>query len=87
MRFDSAPPHKVELLKIDTMNKYFSLLVVCLGTPIAIGALAAMFFNPVHIFTAAVLCSMLSAALYEPDEDGENLLTALRRVTQRKGRR
>ena len=62
------------------MNKYFSLMVLLLGAPLAVGATIAMFFNPIHIFTALVLWSAVVGALYEPDEDGENLITALKRV-------
>lgn len=67
------------------MDKYFSLIVLCLGAPLAIGATIAMFFNPAHIFTAVVLWSMIGAALIEPAEDGETLLEALHRVTCRRG--
>lgn len=62
------------------MNKYFSLMVLLLGAPLAVGATVAMFYNPVHIFTALVLWSAVIGSLYEPDEDSENLITALRRV-------
>ncbi len=55
-------------------------MVLLLGAPLAVGATIAMFFNPIHIFTALVLWSAVVGALYEPDEDGENLITALKRV-------
>jgi hypothetical protein len=67
------------------MDKYFSLIVLCLGAPLAIGATIAMFINPCHIFTAAVLWAMIGAALTEQAEDGENLIAALRRVTCKRG--
>lgn len=61
-------------------DKLFSATVCALGTPMAIGALIACFFNPAHIFTAAVLIGMVGAALFERDTDGENLYQAIRRV-------
>lgn len=61
-------------------DKLFSVTVCALGTPLAIGSLIACFFNPAHIFTAAVLIGMVCAALFERDTDGENLYTALKRV-------
>ncbi len=61
-------------------DKLFSVPVLIVSTPLAIGATIAIFFNPVHIFTAAAMWSMVGASLYEPDNDGENLITALRRV-------
>ena len=64
-------------------SKFFSVPVLIVSTPMAIGATIAMFFNPVHIFTAAVMWSMVGASLYEPDEDNENLLTAIKRVIKK----
>ena len=61
-------------------DKFYSVSVLAMAAPLAVMATVAMFFNPVHIFTAAVLWSAVAGALYEPDNDGENLITALRRV-------
>lgn len=64
-------------------DKLFSVPVLIVSTPLAIGATIAIFFNPVHIFTAAVMWSMVGASLYEPDKDGENLMQAIKRVIKR----
>lgn len=80
----ATPRHGTKMFNSKTKqkmtDKLFSVPVLIVSTPLAIGATIAIFFNPVHIFTAAAMWSMVRASLYEPDNDGENLITALRRV-------
>lgn len=61
-------------------SKIFSFTVLVLATPLLIGSAFAMFHNPAHIFTTAVMALLVGAALFEPDNYGENLYTALKRV-------
>ena len=61
-------------------TKIFSVTVLVLATPLLIGSAFAMFHNPIHIFTTAVMALLVGAALFEPDDYGENLYSALKRV-------
>lgn len=61
-------------------TKIFSVTVLVLATPLLIGSAFAMFHNPIHIFTTAVMALLVGAALFEPDDYGENLYTTLKRV-------
>lgn len=64
-------------------SKCFSTAVLVIATPFLIPTVVAIFYNPVHIFTAMVLAAGIACALFEKDEDGENLYQAIRRVVKR----